>query len=143
MAFIDIKKDIYLSVPQMNAIYNNFVYLKETLESAGFTVGELSNNEVDYKIGPMDILQKFQAVENNIQLIHSVLFDIYGTNEKHYKEFTWQPTTGNRKAEVWRWIDWLYEAKSLASKYAVLFDINGEEITDVNDERILVLQEVK
>ena len=141
MEFIDIKKGTHLSVEQMNAIYNNFQYLKEKLETAGFAVGELVDNSVDYSISPADILDKFKAVESNIQTIHATLLDIFEIDEKYYKIFEWTATTGNRKAEVWRWIDWLYEAKKLASKYELLFDVNGEQVFDVNGERILVLQE--
>lgn len=141
MEFVNIKKGVHLSVEQMNAIYNNFQYLKEKLENAGFTVGELADNSVSYSIAPIDILDKFKNVERNIQTIHTVLVDIFGDDEKFYKEFTWTPTTPNRKVEVWRWIDWLYEAKKRASKYELLFDVNGEQVFDVNNERILVLQE--
>lgn len=141
MEFIDIKKGTRLSVEQMNAIYNNFQYLKEKLETSGFVVGELIDNSVDYSISPADILEKFNAVESNIQTIHTTLIDVFGADEKFYKEFTWSPTTSNRKAEVWRWIDWLYEAKKRACMYEILFDVNGEQVFDVNDERILVLQE--
>ena len=141
MEFIDIKKGTHLSVEQMNAIYNNFQYLKEKLETEGFADGEIVDNTVDYSISPADILDKFKAVESNIQTIHATLLDIFEIDEKYYKFFEWTATTGNRKAEVWRWIDWLYEAKKLASKYELLFDVNGEQVFDVNGERILVLQE--
>lgn len=141
MEFVDIKKGTYLSVEQMNAIYKDFQYLKKKLENVGFSVGELIDNSVDYNISPSDILQKFNAVESNIQTIHLALLNIYDTDEKNYKQFIWHATTGNRRNEIYRWIDWLYEAKQLASKYELLFDINGEEVFDVNDEKILVLQE--
>lgn len=141
MEFIDIKKGVCLTVNQMNAIYNNFQYLKEKIENAGFSVGELADNSVTHSIAPIDILDKFKNVEQNIQTIHTALFDIFGTDEKFYKEFTWTATTGNRKTEVWRWIDWLNEAKKLACMYELLFDINGDQVFDVNGERILVLQE--
>lgn len=141
MEFIDIKKGTHLSVDQMNAIYNNFQYLKEKLETSRFVVSELIDNSVDYSISPANILQKFNAVESNIQTIHTALLDIFESDEKYYKVFGWTATTGNRKAEVWRWIDWLYEAKKRACMYEILFDANDEQVFDVNDERILVLQE--
>lgn len=141
MEFIDIKKGNYLSVEQMNAIYNNFQYLKGKLETAGFEVGELLDSSVTYNIHPVNILQKFNAVESNIQTIQTALLDVFESDEKYYKVFGWTATTPNRKAEVWRWIDWLYEAKKRACIYEVLYDVNGEQVFDINDERILVLQE--
>lgn len=139
MEFIDIKKGAYLSAQQMNDIYNNFLYLKETLENAGFTVGEIVDNSVDASIDPIDIMAKFNAVETNIQKIHNVFKPALGTTERYYKEFTWQAWPLNRKLEVWRWIDWLYNVKNISIFYEALLDINGEPITDINGEQILVL----
>lgn len=141
MEFVNIKKDVNLSVEQMESIANNFQYLKEKLENAGFYVGTLKNISVYATMDPRDILTQFNNVEHNIQTIHATLLDIFDADEKFYKEFTWEPTTPNRKAEVWRWIDWLLEAKKRACMYEVLYDVNGEQVFDVNDERILVLQE--
>ena len=141
MEFINIKKGTHLSAEQMNAIYNNFQYLKEKLETAGFVVGELVDCSVTYNIHPINILQKFNAVESNIQTIHTALLDIFESDENFYKVFEWTATTGNRNAEVWRWIDWLYEAKKHACTYELLYDVNNEQVFDVNEERILVLQE--
>ena len=147
MEFLSISKSTNLSVEQMNDIYNNFQYLKQRLEDEGFTVGELVDSSVTYSISPANILNKFNNVEQNIRTINSTLINIYGElgdtfYQKFYKEFTWQPTTQDRKTEVWRWVDWLNEAKILANKYELLRDINNEQIFDVNNERILILQEV-
>ena len=141
MEFVNVKKDIYLSAQQSKDIYNNFLYLKEKLENSGFSVGEILDSSFDETISIENGLRKFNNVEDNIMAIHSVLFDIFKTNEKYYKTKVWKPTTPNREAEVWRWIDWLYEAKRLVAKYEVLTDVNGEQVFDVNGERILVLQE--
>lgn len=83
MEFIELKKGAYLSVEQMNAIYNNFQYLKEKLQNAGFSVGYLIDCSVDYNIAPVDILPQFNAVEINIQMLHTVLYDIFGDTEKN------------------------------------------------------------
>ena len=139
MEFIDIKKGTYLSVDQMNAIYNNFQYLKEKLENAGVSVGELIDNSVNYNISPSDILQKFNAVESNIQTIHRVLKSLLESDESYYKKFTWKPITIDKKSEIWRWIDWLYNAKNIYIYYDILCDINNDILTDNSGENIMVL----
>lgn len=139
MEFTAIKKGTHLSVDQMNAIYNNFQYIKEKLETAGFAVGTLLDNSVTYTIAPIDILDKFNNVERNIQTIHSVISGLLGHDEKFYKKFTWTPTTPNRKAEVWRWIDWLYNVKNINVFYGALCDIDNKIITDKNNQRIMIL----
>lgn len=139
MEFIDIKKGTHLSVEQMNAIYNNFQYIKNKLEAEGLKVGELVDSSVDYSTSPIDILPKFNAVETNIQILHKVFFNLLGRDEKFYQSFEWTPTTANRKNEVWRWIDWLYNAKNMSLYYEELYDVNNELITDLNNEPILVI----
>lgn len=139
MEFIEIKKGAYLSAQQMNDIYNNFLYLKETLESAGFTVGEIVDNSVSVSIDPINIMSKFNAVETNIQTIHKTVIQIIGKSEKYYKPFTWTAWPLNLKLEVWRWIDWLYNVKNIIISQEALFDINGEQINDINGKPIFVL----
>jgi hypothetical protein len=141
MEFIDIKKSVNLSAEQMNAIDNNFQFLKHKLITSGFPVDELVDNSVNYSIAPINIIDKFQNVEQNIQTIHDTLLFIFGADEKFYKKFTWKTTTPNRKAEIWRWIDWINEAKKLVYMYEVLCDVDEEQVYDSNNEIILVLQE--
>lgn len=140
MEFIDIKKTPYLSVEQMNAIYNNFLYLNEVLVQSGFDDFGITDNSVDYTAKPIDIINAFNTVEKNILSVHNSLIRIFKENEKFFKYFSWTPTTTERKTEVWRWIDWLYEAKKLVNIYEVLFDVDGTEIIDVNNEKVLVLK---
>ena len=142
MEYLNIAKTDYLSVNQMNAIYNNFQFLKEKLQIAGAPVGELVDSSVTYDIADNKVLEKFNAVEQNIQTLHDSLFYLLDKDEKYYKNFLWEINTQDRRSEVWRWIDWMNEAKEI-SRYELLRDVNGEMVVDVNDEKILVLQENK
>lgn len=144
MEFIEIKKSAYLSVDQMNAIQNNIGYLKEQFESLGHNLDDVSTGAIDYSISPTNIILEFNAVEENIQAIHRAFVNEFGTTESNYKNFEWEFTTPNRQAEVWRWIDWLYEVKdmlSAQSDYEILYDYTGSQVFDSNNEEILVLKE--
>lgn len=86
MEYIALQRSNYLSVDQMNAIYNNFLYLKEKIENQGLSVGEIADNTVSYDISPAVILEKFNFVEQNIQTIHKALR--YGYDDSlYYQEF--------------------------------------------------------
>jgi hypothetical protein len=122
----------------MNAIYNNFLYLKEKLNSEGFNVYAIGDNSVDYNIHPKDILQKFKIVESNIEEIRTAL-SAFST--KHEERFEWLPHTTGRRERVWYWIDLITQSYEYANKYSVLFDINNEKIYDINGNEIIVLQE--
>lgn len=141
MEFVEIKKTPYLSVGQMNAINDNFLYLRQQILDMGYHINNVGDSSVTYSIAPINIIKKFDIVEQNIQLIHESIIEIFGETEKYYKEFIWSYTTPNRKAEVWRWIDWMNEVKELVGVYEPLYDSNNEQVFDVNNERILVLRE--
>lgn len=135
MEYIALQRSNYLSVDQMNAIYNNFLYLKEKIENQGLSVGEIEDNTVSYDISPAVILEKFNLVEQNIQTIHKALRNGYD-DSLNYKEFVWQPYTVDRKSEVVRWFEWFEDMKKIEIISETLTDINGEPITDINGEEI-------
>lgn len=135
MEYIALQRSNYLSVDQMNAIYNNFLYLKEKIESQGLSVGEIEDNTVSYDISPAVILEKFNLVEQNIQTIHKALRNGYD-DSLNYKEFVWQPYNVDRKNEVVRWLEWFEDMKKIEIISETLTDINGEPITDINGEEI-------
>lgn len=138
MEYINLQRSNYLTVSQMNAIYNNFLVIKSKFENCGFTVGEMKNNGVSYDISPAEILEKFNFAEQNIQAIHKVLHDNYCDDGKYYKQFEWKPYTVDRKSEVWRWLDWLDFVNLIDIISENLNDVNGDPITDINGEAIKV-----
>lgn len=119
----------------MNAIYNNFLYLKEKFENHNFSVGEIADNSVSFIISPDKILEKFNLVEKNIQTVHQTALR-YNYDGKYYKKFVWKPYTRDRKSEVLRWINWFDEMNKLQIISETLTDINGKPITDINGEEI-------
>lgn len=141
MEFVTIEKGNYLSAPQMTDIYNDFLYIVQVLSDNGYSADTISiqDNSVSYDISPADILQKMKNVELNIQALHSI-FDWY---DEFYEEFLWNNYTTTRKKQVDRWIDWLNSAYAVISKQKerpqLLIDINGENITDITGNQILVL----
>lgn len=137
MEYRRLEKSPFLSADQMNAIYNNFLYLKEKLNAEGFTVNVIGDNSVTYDIHPKEILQKFKIVESNIEEIKAALGAFFTKHEEH---FEWGPYTIGRRERVWYWIDLLNQANEYASKYSALFDINNDPIYDINGEQIIVLQ---
>lgn len=137
MEYLKLKKGPYLSVEQMNVIYNNFLYLKEKLTTEGFRVGTIRDNSVTYDIHPVEIINKFQAVESNIETISDAFGDLFDEN---YEPYVWQAMTSDRRLKVWRWFDFLDKAYEYANKYGKLYDINNEPIYDINGEYIFVLQ---
>lgn len=139
MEFINVQKDIYLTVDQMNNIYNNFQYLKDSLEQFGLKVGNLVDNSVTYQTSPADFLDKFNNVEKNIQTFHKTLKNLLGKDEKFYKDFVWTAKTINRKSEVWRWIDWMNNVKNIKVFYENLYDAENNVIIDKYGEPIMIL----
>ena len=134
----------YLSVELMNGIYNNFLYIAEELTAAGCSTPEISDSQVTYSISPADILSKFNLVEQNIDKLHELANypDIY-----YGSSFRWSRNTNMQKnlfKGVMRWIKWLNDAKRHLDgncETAYLLDINGNQITDVNGNKILVYKE--
>lgn len=113
MEFVKITKTNFLTIEQMDDIYNNFMFFKEVFENFfGKTIDIEDNrfNTSDGLIRP-SFLGRFNAVENNIQMFHNVFvnFGAAFIDENYYKEFSWQPYTQDRFREVWRWIDWMDE----------------------------------
>ena len=139
MEYIKLNKSAFLSADQMNAIYNNFLYLKEKLNNEGFTTYGMRDNSVSYDTHPKDILERFKAVEANIEEIRTALGVFFAG--KHEEYFEWQPITTGRRERVWYWIDLITQAHKYANKYTVLFDINNERIYDINGNEIVVQQE--
>ncbi len=142
--WINLTENGYLSVELMNGIYNNFLYIAETLTTAGRSAPEISDNRVTYSIGPADILNKFNLVEQNIDKLHELADypDIY-----YGSSFRWSTNIYMRKYlynGVMRWINLLNDAKRHLDgdlDTAYLVDINGNQITDINGNKILVYKE--
>ncbi len=115
--WINLNKKQFLTVADMNSINNNFIYLKEYLETFGFFIDELADVSVNYNISPADIQGKFNSVEQNIKTIENMLNNRLRINTNNFKNFVWPKTPTNIKLEVWRWIDWLNEVKNIMSQW--------------------------
>lgn len=115
MEWITIGLTNYLSAQDMADIYNNFLVLKEILEESGYTVGEIVDCSAKQNIRPDLIQSKFQAVETNIQTIHSAI----DWDDEYFKEYVWPKQPINIVYEINRWIDWLnavyFAAKQLVN----------------------------
>lgn len=139
--WVELEKTQFLTVEDMNGINNNFSYIKEFLELLNVSVKSLKDVSVTYNISPIDIQQKFNDVETNIQTLQKVLTDILGIDCENYKKFYWHNRPNELQTEVYRWLDWLEEVKTyLNVGESVLTDINDETIIDINDEPIYVLE---
>ena len=140
--WIELVQSDFLTVTQMNDIYNNFLFLNQELAKKGYAVINVKDNSVEYTISPAHILEKMNNVEDNIQEIQKVV-DWYNP---YYSVFKWLKNTTNKKEEVDRWINYLnftYEALSGGiSNSTYLVDINGNYIVDRNRNYILVYTEV-
>ncbi len=141
--WISLNRKRYLTVEDMTAFNNNFNYLRDYLISFSLTVAELKDVSVTYDISPLEIQQKFNDVEYNIQALQNVIGGILGVDIKNFKKHTWEKYPNNLKNEVWRWIDWFNEVKSYTVVYTDLTDINGGVITDINGEALQVLKVLK
>lgn len=137
--WITLSNENFLTVDKMNAIYNNFLYLHEYLSLFGLEV-DIIDNSVEYDTSIVSLLAKFNAVESNIQAVHTVLNIVFGVTEKNYKIHLWTKYAQNLKLEVWRWINWLNEVNRYQIQIETLYDINGEPITDINNETVEVLE---
>lgn len=138
--WIILEKKRYLTLEDMSAFANNFNYIRDYLLSFGLNVGKLKDTTVTDYISPLEIQQKFNAMEYNIQTLQKVLDSVLKIDIKKY---TWGKHPSNLKKEVWRWIDWFNEVKSWSIRYTYLLDINNEIITDVNGEALQVLEAYK
>ena len=139
--WIAIKKDTFLSAEDLNNIYTDFLEIASKMTELEYEPPEIENCAASYDTLPDEILGYINAVERNIQSIHKVIAGtIIGWTDKHYKKFLWKPVTKNKKAEVFRWIDWLNDVYKALSNTTLtwepLTDINGETVTDSNGEII-------
>lgn len=110
-SWVNISLGQYLTVDIMNAIYNNFVYLSEKMAADGIQVPDLENNTVSYEISPADILAKFNAVEHNIDILHTL---VEYSDEYYETAFVWTEDMylpEYLRNGVSRWINWLNCAK--------------------------------
>ena len=103
-----LKKERYLSVDKMQEIYNAFNQLNQLLTDKGFPAVSLVDNTFSYNLSPAKIIDKMNAVEQNITAMHNITNGrIEGWQDKYYKKFKWTSETYNIKSEVYRWIDWI------------------------------------
>ena len=141
--WINLQKPSFLTVDVMLALNNNFNYLRDYFLSFNLPVPELKDVTVDYSISPLEIQQKFNDVEFNIQLLENVTKNRLYIKNNYFKKFDWPKSPMDIKKEVYRWIDWLNEVKKYTIQYENLKDINGEQITDINGEDLIVLKVIK
>lgn len=127
-----ISKDRYLTVEKMNEIADAFGTLDMMLFNnlglssglpEGMTDDSPYNNRVNYNTSPVDIIEKLNAVERNIEAFHYATFGkITNWTDPYYKAFEWTDKTADIKSEVYRWYDWIN------SFYTMLLNTSVKEI---------------
>ncbi len=135
-----ISKDRFLTVGKMDEISDTFATLDMMLINTlglpsglpeGMTDDSPYNNRVNYNTSPVDIIEKMNAVEKNIQAFHHATFGkIENWSDPYYKMFEWSDKSANIQSEVYRWYDWIN------SFYTMLLNSTVKElpIYTVNDE---------
>ena len=141
--WIELEKKRYLTADDMGIINNNFSYLKDYLSLFNIPMSNVLDVAIPQGISPLDIQEKFNAVEQNIQTFEKIFNDRLKVKNKYFKKYTWGKYLFNVKKEVYRWIDWLNEARKYKITYQNLTDINGEEITDINGNPLEVFKIIK
>ena len=142
-SWINLSKKRYFTADDMRGISNNFKYLKEYFESLNIVMEDLKDLTVDISLSPTLILEKFNDVEHNIQIIEAAANRYLGFFNSNFKKFYWEGYEKDFKPEIYRWIDWLEEIKSFNVQFVDLLDINNEIITDKNNETLQVLENIK
>lgn len=142
--WINIDLGRYLTVPIINGIYNDFLYISEKMTEAGFELPDLEDNRVTYSISQTEILDIFNSIESNINTLHKFV----NYRDTYYSApFEWSVNTDMGKylqSGVKRWVNWLNDAKRhYDGEYETvcLTDIHGRNITDINGNQILVFKE--
>ena len=141
--WIELEKKRYLTAHDMGIINNNFSYLKDYLSSFNTPISNILDVAVAPDISPLDIQEKFNAVEQNIQTFEKVFNERLKVKNRYFKKYTWGKYLFDVKKEVYRWIDWLNEARKYKITYQSLTDINGEQITDINGNPLEVFKIIK
>lgn len=141
--WIILGKPIFLTVDVMSSLNNNFNYLRDYFLSFNLPVPELKDITVGYDISPIEIRQKFNDVEFNIQALENVARNRLHIKNKYFKKFIWPKAPIDIKKEVYRWIDWLNEIKRYTLEYEELKNVNGVQITDINGDNLYVLKVIK
>lgn len=141
--WITLDKPKFLKASIMASLNNNFNYLKDYFLSFNLPIPELKNITVAQNISPLEIQQKFNDVEFNIQTIENVIKNRLYIKNRYFKKFIWPKAPTDIKKEVYRWIDWLNETKRYTLEYEELKDINNVTITDINGDNLYVLKVIK
>lgn len=143
MVWTELIKSARLTAADMTAINSNFNYIRHILIQKGYVVPKNLDCSCDAGIHPAEIQEKFQAVETNIQAIHTAE-NLSQENDPYYKVFIWPVEGFNLQSEVWRWIDWLqYQVDEILMDLPLavpqaLYDVNDDQIADKNNEWIYV-----
>lgn len=139
--WIELTSEQFLSADKMNAIYNDFIYLKNQLEEKGYNVFEVTDNTVTYIIHPTFILSKMEKVETNIQNLDAVIDWV----NPYYSIYKWAKHSINKKSQVDRWIMYLNFVYDVLSgnvpPSAYLVDKDNNRIVDEYNNYILVYKE--
>lgn len=144
---VEVKVGKYLSVENMNDIYDNIDEINKLLQSKlKFSPETLKDSSVTRSISPLDILDKMNAVEYNIRVIHSKLNSIKNLKDENFKAFVWQPITFDKGKEVKRWIMWIKDCfdtlnnKKVNISYSKLLTSNGTPILSSNGNQIYYIK---
>lgn len=143
-----IKPDItnnYFDAYSSFIVNNDLEYISEVFAELGLGSPEISNCEITQMTHIADIMDKFNAVEQNIDRLHECVNypDIY-----YAAPFRWGYDTNMYKYlynGVMRWYNWLIDAEKHCSKSdfetAYLTDKYGNFITDKNGRKIKIYKE--
>lgn len=130
----------HFSAENMQEIQNAFLDVQNALVSKGYGDPELSTESVTWEYLPNKIKTLFNNTELNTQKVDGVIDWI----NPYSKIFEWKTEQGYIYPFIKRWYDWLnYNNKVIGNeiqKKQYLFDKNGENIYNINGEKILTLE---
>ncbi len=116
---VNVKVGKYLSVDNMNDIYDNIVEINSLLPDIHIAAETLKDSSVTFGISPLNILDKMNAVEYNIRVIHNKLSGIKNWKDANFKVFIWQPITFDKSKEIQRWINWVNDCFAMIKNVTV------------------------
>ena len=131
---------LYFTAENMQEIQNALLTIQNALASKGYGDPELSTESVTWEYLPNKIKTLFNNTELNTQKVDGVIDWV----NPYSKIFEWKMEQGYIYPFIKRWYDWLnYNNKVIGNeiqKKQYLFDKNGENIYNINGEKILTLE---
>lgn len=126
-----------LNASDINNAVSNAKVIHTALTKKGYTLNEFKENFADYSTQYVDIVDKLNNVEYNLNILNNpTIMSIF------YGEPVWKYAgeTGHNKEEIWRWFqileDMLEIVQGLKGKWGYLLCNNG--YPTINGKRLVV-----